>query len=324
MFAGDKSVENGGTDNNIDVLTGEERRTKKNKYGQFSKTDQRSQDPLEALIAEAEIKKHELQNFKNKKQRRQKPENVQSLPEIKFPNNKLIDPYDPSTFGYIELGTVISAHGVHGLVKIAAVTDFPARLCSPGVRHIKPPNKRAPRTIVLIEGRQSMGDEYLIKFEGIEDRETANQLRGHILYARQEEKLDDFGNDEYLLSDLVGLDVYLEEGYQEEDSGVAAEASLGGKHVGTVGGIVLGREMSSIPELAHDILEIVLPRGRSGSPSWRDELVLVPFVPQIVPRVDLKGRAIYISPPKGLLDLTYVREENVRIKGYLPSSQDPS
>lgn len=316
--------------NNKDLLTGEERRGKKNKYGQFSKTDQRSKDPLEAMIAEAEVKLRELEASSKKKQVLQKKtfrleetvSNPHPVPEIKFPNNKLIDPYDPTTFGYIELGTIVGPHGVHGLVKVAAVTDFPQRLCTPGLRHIKPPNKRAPRKIILQEGRQAMGDEYLLKFEEVHDREAASKLRGFVLFAREEEKLDDFADDEYLLSDLVGLDVYLEVGYQDGSEDTANAKDLGGKHVGTVGGIVLGREMSSVPNLAHDMLEIILPRGRDGSPSWKDELVLVPFVPQIVPRIDLKGRAVYILPPNGLLDLTYVREEKVQIKGYLPSSQD--
>ena len=34
-----------------------------------------------------------------------------------FPSNKL-NPYDPTTFGYIKIGVIISAHGVHGWCKI--------------------------------------------------------------------------------------------------------------------------------------------------------------------------------------------------------------
>jgi len=62
-----------------------------------------------------------------------------------------------------------------------------------------------------------------------------------------------------------------------------------------------------------------LPRGIGGTPSWRDERVLVPLVPQIVPRVNVKQGELYLDPPVGLLDLTYVREEKTRIKGFLPS-----
>ena len=103
--------------------------------------------------------------------------------------------------------------------------------------------------------------------------------------------------------------------------------ALGGSFVGTIGGILLGEDMCSAASgLGQDTLEIILPRGRGGTtaPSWRDEMVLIPFVPQIVPRVDLAGGAVYITPPAGLLDLTYVKEERVRIKGFLPPARDDS
>jgi hypothetical protein len=47
----------------------------------------------------------------------------------------------------------------------------------------------------------------------------------------------------------------------------------------------------------------------------------IPFVPEIVTRVNLEGRLISIVPPKGLLDLSYRREEKVRIKGLLPPAR---
>ena len=99
---------------------------------------------------------------------------------------------------------------------------------------------------------------------------------------------------------------------------VTGENSVSGKFVGTVGGVVLAEEMCSIPGLGQDLLEVILPRGRLGIPSWRDEMVLIPLVPSIVPTIDIERRILYIDPPSGLLDLTYVKEENVRIKGFLP------
>jgi RimM protein, required for 16S rRNA processing len=62
-----------------------------------------------------------------------------------------------------------------------------------------------------------------------------------------------------------------------------------------------------------------MPRGRYGTPSWKDEMVLIPLVPSIVPTIDIERGVIYIDPPGGLLDLTYVKEGNVRIKGFLPA-----
>lgn len=284
-------------------------------------------DPLDALIAASEQKNQELEQ-QAAQQRNQK---VPSPPltnerrdrnKRQFPNTQTIDPYDPTTYGYTELGTILGAHGVRGLLKIAAVTEFPERLCNPGIRHLKSPNRRSPREIRLVEGRLRLKREYLIKLEGIGDRNEANKLRGSVLYARQEERPGELKEDEYLVTELVGLEVRLVTGYGESDDNVQVETngeeSNSAKFVGTVGGIVLADEMCSIPGLGQDFLEVVLPRGRYGTPSWKDEMVLIPIVPAIVPTVDLEFGIIYIDPPGGLLDLMYVNQDTVRIKGFLP------
>lgn len=303
----------------------EKRRKKKNKYTKFSKADKLAQDPLEAMIAKSEAKVLELE-IETKRERNKPLPSDDSLGkeprprnQFLFPDTRTVDPYDPTTYGYTELGTIAGAHGVHGLLKISAVTEFSERLCRPGLRHIKAQNRRSPRQIQLLEGRHRLGDEYLIKLEGIGDRDAANKLRGSVFYARQEERPEELEQNEYLVNDLVGLDVFLEVGYDKGENGDSSDH--GGRFVGIVGGIVLAEDMCSVPGLGQDMLEVILPRGPGRTASWRDEMVLIPLVPQIVPRIDLKDRAIHVTPPKGLLDLTYVRDEKVRIKGFLPPAK---
>ena len=83
------------------------------------------------------------------------------------------------------------------LVKVSAVTQFAERLCEKGVRHIKAPSRRSPREVQLLEGRHRLGDEYLVKLKGIGDRDSANKLRGSVLYARQTERPKDVADDEF-------------------------------------------------------------------------------------------------------------------------------
>lgn len=342
------------------------RRKKKNKYAQFSNVDKSNNkqndgttsklenlDPFELLMAESQEKNKQLLKEKAIKGNKKidpdllDDEAIQQIQHEKrdrnkrtFPDNKSIDPYDPTTYGYVELGTILGPHGVHGLLKVAAVTDFPERLCKSGIRHLKAPNRRSPREIRIVEGRHRLGDEYLVKLEQVGDRNDALKLRGSILYARQEERPEDMDDDEYLISELVDMEVRLVTGYGEDEDNEDEYTdvnsideinvdldttsnnhnydSLGGKFVGIVGGVVLGEEMCSIPGLGQDLLEIILPRGDRGSPSWKDELVLIPFVPQLVPTVDLERKVLFINPPIGLLDLRYIKEEKIRIKGFLP------
>ena len=315
----------------------QKRKKKKNKYANFSKADKLEKDPFEALVEESEAKVKEIEIDKARRRNKKVPldeatlkaqrEEKRERDKYQFPDLNTIDPYDPTTYGYTELGAITGAHGVHGLVKVSAVTQFAERLCEKGVRHIKAPSRRSPREIQLLEGRHRLGDEYLVKLKGIGDRDSANKLRGSVLYARQTERPKDVADDEYLVADLVGLEVFLADGYgndnDEENQGADdSSETLSGKFVGRIGGIVLAEDMCAVPGLGHDMLEVILPRGRAGSPSWRDELVLLPFVPDIVPTVDLMEGAVYVSPPHGLLDLTYIKEEKVRIKGYLPPAKE--
>ena len=85
---------------------------------------------------------------------------------------------------------------------------------------------------------------------------------------------------------------------------------------------MLAKDMCAIPGLGQDMLGVILPYEPGRTASWRDELFLIPLVPQIVARVDLNDRAIHMTPLNGPLDLTYVREEKVRIKGFLPHGRN--
>lgn len=306
------------------------RRKKKNKYA--NKAAAPTKDPLELLMEESEKKLKEIEQEKSKPKKlngieMEDIEAVKSEPRnFAFPDNKDINPNEPGSFGFVEIGTIIGPHGVHGEVKIKATSFIPRRFTEPGVRYFKPLNKRAPRKVFLVSGKPSKDDEYILMLDSAQDREGAVRLRGGTLFVREEDRepepkngvaepstseLTDEGEDEaeYYISDLVGLEVFLESAQGEESST---------PFVGTVVGVVL----SEIPGLGHDMLELSLPRGVGGTVSLRDELVLIPFVPQIVPRVLISEGSVFISPPDGLLDLTYVREEKVRIKGFLPSASD--
>jgi ribosomal 30S subunit maturation factor RimM len=116
--------------------------------------------------------------------------------------------------------------------------------------------------------------------------------------------------DEYIVSDLIGLNVFL-----SQDSEDAVGKGFEDLFVGYIDGVVLGSDMCTIPGLGQDMLEIALPSEHGGQ---GEDRVLVPFVPQIVSSVDLEGRMVVIDPPVGLLQLSYRREAKVKIKGLLP------
>jgi len=209
-------------------------------------------------------------------------------------------------------------------MKLSSVTDFPQqRLCQPGTRHVKPPNRRSPREVQLVEGRPLRSEKatagtvtkpiYLIHLEHVDNRKEARKMLGSILYALEEERVNELlEEDEYIVSDLIGLNIFLDDA-ADENACVRFEDSF----VGHIGGVVMGSEMSTVPGLGQDLLEVILPKHEDQD----EELVLIPFVPDIVSSVNLEERMVLIIPPIGLLDLSYRRMKKVRIKGLLPPSK---
>lgn len=57
---------------------------------------------------------------------------------VEYPSILEIDPQDPSTFGFLEIGTITGPHGVKGEMKLTVSTDFAEqRLSMPGTRYVK-------------------------------------------------------------------------------------------------------------------------------------------------------------------------------------------
>jgi len=274
--------------------------------------------------------------------------------KLTFPPPETIDPYDPTTFGFVELGTILGPHGVFGSLKIKSETDFgEERLCvkeqtdgTKGVgvpRYMKPPNKLVPREIRLLEGKLRLHDEYIIRLEGIGTRDAALKLRGAVLFAREEDRptLDE---DEFLVKDLVGLEVYhldqREIDLDSNDDDLRESREKSDYLVGIVGGIVIGEEITGVKGLGNDAMEVILPYDptklneqqqsltlalKSNQQMRKSpDLVLIPFVPQIVPIVDVERNRVYIDPPDGLLDLTYRNEPKTVIRGLLKPATWPA
>jgi len=334
---------------------------KRNKYAKFSKVEKIAKDPFEVLVEESEQKLKSIQEGKERDPLRRQQQAIidqggkilteeeEQMMRLQFPNTTEINPYDATSFGYIPIGTIVGPHGVHGWTKVQAETDFPERLTRAGmILHLKPPRRRAPRKVTLATGKQTETNVFLVQLQGIYNRTAATKLKGsELYYATQQDTLVKKEEGEMLISDYVGLKVYKEPKQSSDDSTDQSDENKKNSRelVGEVLGVVLGGEMCSIPGLVHDQLEIQIKsddeiqydstdhernsNNNNGGKRRRrrrrppPKLVLIPMVPEIVTKVDLEEESIFIDPPSGLLDLTYEREEKVKIKGLLgPASDD--
>jgi 16S rRNA processing protein RimM len=167
----------------------------------------------------------------------------------------------------VTVGRIGRPHGVRGDVVVGVRTDEPELRFATGSRLDTDPADRGP--LVVATCRWHSG-ELLVRFQGISDRDAAAELRGTWLTVDSSTlgPLDD--PDEFRDSDLVGLTVRIADG--------------------TVVGIV--------DDVLHSGQDVLVVRPSSGSGE-----ILIPFVKEIVPEVDVTSGVVVINPPPGLLDL---------------------
>lgn len=166
------------------------------------------------------------------------------------------------------VGRISRPHGVRGELTVEVRTDDPELRLAAGAVLATEPAAAGPLTVT--RARWHSG-RLLLSFDGVTDREQADQLRGILLVVDSAELEDTADPDEFRDHQLIGLTV----------------VGPGGEHIG---------EVSDVLHHGQDLLVIAGAGQRAGAE------IMVPFVAELVPEVDLPGRRLVIDPPAGLLD----------------------
>ena len=202
---------------------------------------------------------------------------------------------------WIEIGRIVAPQGLNGELRVYPNSDFPERFLEPGQRWLLREGQTEPESIELLAGRYVPGkDLYVIELAGVEHRDQAEELRNSKLFIQLGDR-PPLAEDEFYVPELIGLIV-----------------------VNQITGETIGKVVSLIPA-GNDLLEIEKvatnspvvsedeepkktgqKRGRKHkqkSQATKTQTILIPFVKEIVPVVDLAAGRIEITPPEGLLDL---------------------
>ena len=173
---------------------------------------------------------------------------------------------------WLIVGLITSCHGINGQVKVKSLSDFEERFLKPGIRWLQKENE-PPSEIKLTSGYKQPGKEtFIIKFAGRNTRNDAELLKNYKILV-ETNNLPKLKKEEFHLLELVNLKVKI----LEND-----ELKIIGK--------VLDLENEK-----NNLLIIELFKNQKK--------VLIPFVKEIVPIVDIKNNFLIIDPPKGLLEL---------------------
>lgn len=171
---------------------------------------------------------------------------------------------------WLKIGKVVAPQGLNGEVRIYPDSDFPERFLEPGDRWIRKSPKDSPTLIHIVRGRHIESKNlYVLKFKGIDSRKDAEALRGHQLVVEEGDR-PQLADGEFYMMDLVGLDVY-------DHSSKLKIGTV--KRIASAGNDLLDIELLDVPKTQ----------------------VLVPFVEEFVPVVDLAQQRLELSPVKGLL-----------------------
>jgi 16S rRNA processing protein RimM len=176
----------------------------------------------------------------------------------------------------VVVGRVGRAHGVRGEVAVEPRTDEPDRRFAAGtvlaVRTVvgdPPPGSGRPAALTVRRTRWH-GSRLLVTFEEVEDRDTAEAVRGLHLVAAV---------------DLEESPADPEEFYDHQLVGLAVVTTGDGRAVGEVTRVLHGT--------GQDLLVVLAPEGRE---------ILVPFVSALVPVVDVAAGRLEVSDRPGLLE----------------------
>ncbi len=163
--------------------------------------------------------------------------------------------------GWICVGAFAGSHGVRGDVRLKSFTDVPKAIFSYPALH-----KGANGPVLKIKLLREAPDGFIVRIDGITNREDAQALKGTKIYVSRE-ALEAEEEDEFYLADLIGLEA-------QDASGAAL-------------GIVRAVENFG----AEDLLELVLAKPLKGL----GRHAFIPFRKAYVPVVDIRGGFVQIA-----------------------------
>jgi len=168
------------------------------------------------------------------------------------------------------VGRIAKAHGIGGEVVVDVRTDDPDSRFAPGAQLRLKRGRGVGEIPAVIESVRPHSGRLLVRLRGVNDRDAAEALRGHLFVVDS--------------ADLPSL----------EDPDEFYDHELEGLAVRTTDGDEIGRVIEVLHTPGGELLSV-----RTES----DTELLVPFVSAIVTTVSRVDGLIEIDPPEGLLDL---------------------
>ena len=163
----------------------------------------------------------------------------------------------------LEVGHIVNTYGIKGFVKVLPLVDNNNQFKNFKTIYIQ--EKRGLKELHIEEVKFSK-NLVLLKFKGIDTIEQAEELRNYYLQAKRSDiKLE---KGAYFIVDLIGLEVYTEEG---EFLGILKEVLQPG---------------------ANDVYVVE---------NEKKQQILLPVIPDVIKKVDIEGNKVIVKLLEGLI-----------------------
>lgn len=163
---------------------------------------------------------------------------------------------------YLEIGKVVSTHGLRGELRVDPWCDSPQFLCQFKTLYLK---KGETKLSVSSRPHKTIA---IVKAKGIDTIEEAEKLRGRVLYINRSDAR--LAPGEYFIQDLMGLDV------------IDIDTSKS-----------YGKITDVLKTGANDVYQVTDEKKRD---------YLIPVIDDVVKEIDINGGKVLIKPLKGIFD----------------------
>lgn len=167
---------------------------------------------------------------------------------------------------YVSVGKILNFHGIKGEAKVGFTKNQEGFFCSLQEVYVK---NGTDYELFTISSSRLHKNFALVKFSEINSIDELLPYKGAFLYVQEDIIRENLEEDEFLIDELVGLEIFDENDKKQ--------------------GFVVGVSNNG----AHDMLSV-----KTNS----KKIVLVPFVKAIVTDVSIKDKKIFINNLEGLLE----------------------
>lgn len=167
---------------------------------------------------------------------------------------------------YVSVGKILNFHGIQGEAKIGFSKNQEDFLKKLKIVYVKKDSDYIKTTVSGIRFNKTFA---LMKFEGINSINDLIPYKGCLIFVEETMIRENLGEDEFLIDELTGLEVV---DLKDQTIGVVVGVSNNG---------------------VNDMISVK---------SKTKKISLVPFVKDLVPKVDIKNKKITINNIEGLIE----------------------